>query len=98
MLHITCPLCGPRDEEEFTYGTQAGIVRPEDTRDMTDEEWADYLFLRENPRGVNKELWLHTYGCRQWFFLERNTMTNHISAVFDANGNNILAENKEGEK
>ncbi|MFO1061925.1 MAG: sarcosine oxidase subunit delta [Dongiaceae bacterium] len=30
MLLITCPYCGPRDEEEFSYGGEAHIARPAD--------------------------------------------------------------------
>ena len=30
MLLIPCPWCGPRDETEFRYGGQAGIVTPPD--------------------------------------------------------------------
>jgi len=48
MLRIACPFCGPRDELEFTFGGPSHITRPP-PGDVTDEEWAAYLFNRENP-------------------------------------------------
>ena len=52
MLHIFCPHCGElRSEEEFHAGGQAHIPRPLDPNACTDEEWGEYLFFRDNPRG-----------------------------------------------
>src|SRR5580658_4480502 len=67
MLLIECPWCGPRAESEFSCGGEADIARPLETEKLTDEEWGDYLFMRKNPRGVHREQWLHTQGCRRWF-------------------------------
>ena len=53
MLLIECPWCGERAETEFSYGGEAGIVRPKDPDALSDEEWADYLFNRKNPRGAH---------------------------------------------
>ncbi len=62
MLSIPCPWCGPRDETEFRYGGQAGIAYPADPDALTDAEWADYLFMRDNPKGAWRERWVHTAG------------------------------------
>lgn len=78
MLLIPCPYCGPRNETEFTYGGQAGIAYPADPDAMTDAEWVEYLFLRGNPKGRWRERWVHAAGCRRWFDLERDTLTNEI--------------------
>ena len=51
MLQIDCPWCGPRDESEFAYGGEAHIKRPANPDALSDAEWADYLFMRANPRG-----------------------------------------------
>jgi sarcosine oxidase subunit delta len=52
MLHIFCPHCGElRSEEEFHASGQAHIPRPLDPNACTDEEWGDYMFFRDNPRG-----------------------------------------------
>jgi len=50
--------------------------------DVSDKDWADYLFYRVNPKGVHFERWLHRFGCRQWFNVARNTLTHEILAVY----------------
>ncbi|MFJ8545859.1 sarcosine oxidase subunit alpha family protein [Streptomyces sp. NPDC093586] len=84
MLLIPCPWCGPRDEAEFHYGGQAHVPYPEDPAVLTDEEWARYLFFRDNPKGPFAERWSHAAGCRRWFNAVRNTATNEILAVYRA--------------
>jgi len=81
MLLIKCPLCGERAETEFSYGGEAGITRPVDPDQLSDAEWADYVFNRKNPKGAHKELWNHAQGCRRWFEAERDTVTYEIAAT-----------------
>ncbi len=81
MLRILCPYCGLRDQDEFQFGGEAGIVRPERPEQASDAEWADYLFYRDNRCGVHTERWVHSYGCRQWFLLTRDTLTHEISGA-----------------
>tara|TARA_B100000902_G_scaffold132192_1_gene130869 strand:- start:1365 stop:1652 length:288 start_codon:yes stop_codon:yes gene_type:complete len=78
MLLINCPWCGERDETEFSYGGEAGIVRPKNPEILSDEEWADYLFMRKNTKGIFTEQWNHSSGCRQWFLVKRDTVTYKI--------------------
>ncbi|MCO4812043.1 MAG: sarcosine oxidase subunit delta family protein [Gammaproteobacteria bacterium] len=80
MLLISCPFCGERAETEFSYGGEAGISRPPDPDALDDAAWADYLFMRKNPRGQHLELWNHAQGCRRWFEVERDTVTYTIKA------------------
>lgn len=82
MLLITCPWCGPRDEAEFRYGGQAHVPYPQAPADLTDEEWARYLFFRANPQGPFAERWSHAAGCRRWFNAVRDTSTNEVLAVY----------------
>jgi len=82
MLLIPCPHCGPRAETEFSYGNEAHIARPKDPESIGDGEWADYVFLRSNTKGVFFERWVHTHGCRRWFNVARNTVTYEILAVY----------------
>ena len=84
MLLIPCPWCGPRDEAEFHYGGQAHVAYPETPADLTDEEWARYLFFRDNPKGPFAERWNHAAGCRRWFNAVRNTATNELLGVYRA--------------
>ena len=64
---------GDRDEIEFSYGGQAAVAYPADRDSLTDEQWAQFLFFRDNPKGRFAERWVHTHGCRRWFELERET-------------------------
>jgi heterotetrameric sarcosine oxidase delta subunit len=82
MLLITCPHCGPRDESEFSYGNEAHIARPVNSETLSDAEWANYLFMRKNPKGVHFERWNHARGCRRWFNVARHTVTHEILAVY----------------
>jgi heterotetrameric sarcosine oxidase delta subunit len=75
MLLIPCPWCGPRDEPEFQFGGEPA-TRP--SADVTDETWANYLYLKNNRKGGHRELWCHAGGCGQWFTLERDTLTHEI--------------------
>ncbi|VEA68735.1 Sarcosine oxidase delta subunit [Serratia rubidaea] len=83
MLHIWCPWCGEhREEEEFHPKGQAHIVRPADPDACSDEEWGEYLFFRDNPRGVHRELWVHAAGCRKYFNVARNTVSYEILETY----------------
>ena len=82
MLLIECPWCGPRAEIEFSCGGEAHIARPADPGSLSDEAWADYLFMRKNIRGLHREQWNHSSGCRRWFNVERDTVTYRINAVY----------------
>jgi sarcosine oxidase subunit delta len=84
MIQIQCPNCGPRDETEFHYGGQAHVEYPADPNALSDEEWARYLFYRENTKGQFAERWSHAAGCRKWFNAIRDTVTYRISAVYPA--------------
>ena len=79
MLRIHCPWCGLRDETEFRYGGEARVIRPERPEAASDREWSDYLFYRDNLRGLHEERWLHVYGCRQWFTARRDTLDHQWS-------------------
>jgi heterotetrameric sarcosine oxidase delta subunit len=78
MLQLHCPSCGERDEAEFSYGGAAGIAYPADPAALSDEEWAQWLFFRDNPKGAFAERWVHTHGCRRWFSVVRDTVTNEV--------------------
>ena len=84
MLLINCPYCGPRDESEFSHGGEAHIARPADPDALDDDAWADYLFMRTNPKGTHLERWCHSEGCRRWFNVRRDTVTHEITAIYGA--------------
>lgn len=79
MLHIYCPYCAERrEEEEFHYKGQAHVARPPDPDACSDEEWGNYLYFRANPRGLHHEVWYHAIGCRKFFNVTRDTQTYKI--------------------
>ncbi len=82
MLRIACPWCGEREEMEFSYGGQAHIAYPKDPHALSDEEWAQFVFMRDNPKGLFLERWAHSQGCRRWFNVARHTVTHEVSAVY----------------
>ena len=83
MLLIPCPFCGERAEIEFIAGGEA-ITRPENPAALDDAALTDYLYHRDNRRGVQREQWWHVHGCRRWLVVERDTQTNEIVSVRDS--------------
>ena len=82
MLLIRCPHCGERPEPEFAYGGEAHIARPADPAAVSDDDWAAYLYLRTNAKGVHAERWRHTRGCGRFFNALRDTTTDRFIATY----------------
>lgn len=82
MFIIECPYCGPRDQSEFSYGGQAHISRPTNGEELSDQEWAEFVFIRDNPKGLFAERWVHSAGCRKFFNCLRDTATDKIYAIY----------------
>lgn len=83
MLRIYCPYCEEhREEDEFSYGGEAHIVRPLSPEALSDDAWGRYLFHRQNHKGSHREMWYHAAGCRKFFNVQRNTVTYRIEAVY----------------
>jgi sarcosine oxidase, subunit delta len=82
MLVICCPYCGPRSELEFAYGGEAHIARPADPMSLDDEAWANFLYVRSNPRGIHAERWRHLHGCGRFFNVQRDTVSDTIIASY----------------
>lgn len=83
MLLIRCPFCEEdRPEIEFRYGGEAHIARPREPADVTDAAWADYVYVRSNPKGWHAERWQHVHGCGRYFNALRHTVTDRIEATY----------------
>jgi sarcosine oxidase, subunit delta len=80
MMQLPCPWCGVRDEPEFLCGGTTAIARP--PLEASDQEWGQYLFFRDNPKGVHYERWRHAFGCGQWFNVARDTVTHEVLTVY----------------
>ncbi len=85
MLHIHCPYCNETlPEAEFAHAGEAHIARPERPSDVSDEAWRDFLFMRENVRGLTFERWRHIHGCGRFFNAVRNTVTDRFLTTYKA--------------
>ena len=83
MLILPCPYCGiAADETELTAGGPAHISRK--GPGSSDAEFEEYLFLRDNPKGVHFERWRHSYGCGKWFLAARDTVTLEVFGTYKA--------------
>lgn len=78
MMLIPCPHCGPRAQTEFVYERTLDSVV---ALDAGADDAMNSLFTRTNPRGVNEELWRHTFGCRAWMAVRRHRVTHEIESV-----------------
>ncbi|MEM7536244.1 MAG: sarcosine oxidase subunit delta [Chloroflexota bacterium] len=81
MMQLTCPHCGQRNQSEFRFGGEYN-PRPPKPMQTTDEAWADYIYMRENKLGTQKEWWYHRSGCGTWFLAERHTKTNVVAKTY----------------
>jgi len=82
MLVIHCPYCGPRPELEFAYGGQAHVARPTDPAQTSSEQLVEFLYLRDNVKGVHAERWRHVRGCARFFNALRDTTTDRFLATY----------------
>lgn len=79
---INHPLLGPRDADEFVYLGDASLMnRPDGMAVDADEQFHDYVYLRDNPVGEHRELWFHEQGDRSWLVVTRDTLTHEITHV-----------------
>ena len=60
------------------HGGQAHIARPANPSDVSVEEWTEFLYMRDNMKGVHAERWRHSHGCGQFFNALRDTTTDHF--------------------
>ncbi|SMX22420.1 sarcosine oxidase subunit delta [Boseongicola aestuarii] len=83
MLILKCPYCGVAcDETELHAGGEAHLTRH--GPGSSDADFEEYLFMRENPRGVHFERWRHVYGCGKWFHAARDTATLEVFGTYSA--------------
>ncbi len=80
-MRFDCPFCGERGLEEFAYHGDATVSRPRDGGEAPSDAWTDYVYLRDNPTGLHRELWYHASGCHSWLVVTRDLRTHQISAV-----------------
>jgi sarcosine oxidase subunit delta len=86
---LTCPNCGPRSAYEYRFG---GEYNPRPSGPVSDVEWADYVYLRQNVCGEQVEWWFHRLGCRKWFMARRDTLTNAVLETYWPRGAPVAEE------
>lgn len=79
MMLIRCPWCGPRAAAEFHYAGELK-ARP-GPESVTPGAWRDYLYFPANPCGLVTESWYHRMGCRRFFTIERDTLSNQSQTL-----------------
>jgi methylglutamate dehydrogenase subunit B len=79
-MRIDCPHCGERDAREFTYLGDASVRRPDPLAPDALEQFASYVYVRDNPAGLHREFWYHA-PCEAWLVVARDTRTHEISGV-----------------
>ncbi|MDL2405486.1 sarcosine oxidase subunit delta [Rhizobium calliandrae] len=85
MLLIYCPYCEEeRSELEFRNAGDAHIVRPANIAAISDEEFEEYFFLRDNPKGLIYERWRHIHGCGRFFNAARDTVSDRFYCTYKA--------------
>jgi sarcosine oxidase, subunit delta len=85
MLLIHCPYCdADRPETEFRNAGAAHILRPADPATTSDAQWAEFLYLRENPKGLIAERWRHSHGCGRFFNALRDTVSDGFAVTYKA--------------
>jgi sarcosine oxidase subunit delta len=85
MLLIRCPYCEmDRPELEFRYGGEAHIARAQDPSTLSDEAWAEFLYMRSNPKGLHVERWRHANGCGRFFNAVRHTVSDKVLVTYKA--------------
>ena len=95
-MRIPCPCCGPRIHEEFSYLGDARLrarpvaVAPDARSGANDpaneQAFSDYVYLRDNPAGVHRELWFHGAGCQNWLIVVRDTRSHAVLGASLARG------------
>ncbi len=73
-----------RPELEFRHAGEAHLVRPADPAGASDAEWAGFLYLRDNPKGLHAERWRHVHGCGRYFNALRDTVSDRFVATYEA--------------
>lgn len=98
MLQIPCPWCGLRAQTEFRYGGDAQGHRPalDPLGTPADPALIDYVYHRDNPKGVHREHWQHVAGCRQWLVVARDTRSHAILGSAPPGGDPLSPPGADG--
>ena len=54
------------------------------TTELSDEEFVEFLYWRDNPKGVIFERWRHIHGCGRFFNAARDTVSDRFLLTYKA--------------
>ena len=57
-----------------------------------------YMYLRDNPAGLHRELWFHEQGDRSWLVVTRDTVTHAVVDVALARDVVLSSKTSKAEK
>ena len=80
-MRISCPYCGERGLDEFSYLGDASVTRPDPASADAGDAFFAYAYERRNVAGLMQELWYHASGCHAWLVVSRDTRTHEIFDV-----------------
>ncbi len=69
---------------------------PAATETLADQEVAERLYFRTNPKGVHAERWRHVHGCGKFFNAVRDTTTDFFETTYPAGAPRPAPTEKEG--
>ncbi len=85
MLLIKCPYCEEeRPELEFRNAGEAHLVRSASIAEQSDDDFAAFLYFRQNPKGLQFERWRHIHGCGRFFNAVRDSVSDKFLTVYKA--------------
>ncbi|PSH59030.1 sarcosine oxidase subunit delta [Phyllobacterium brassicacearum] len=85
MLLIKCPYCEEeRPELEFRNAGEAHLVRAASIVEQSDDDFAAFLYFRQNPKGLQFERWRHIHGCGRFFNAVRDSVSDKFLTVYKA--------------
>ena len=68
MLLIPCPYCGAAAGDRVPLWRRGAYrARRSIPSQLDDAAWADFLYMRTNPKGLHAERWRHMHGCGRFF-------------------------------
>lgn len=73
-----------RPEIEFRHAGEAHVARADDPSQLSDQEWAEFLYFRSNAKGVHAERWRHVHGCGRFFNALRDTVSDRFLVTYKA--------------
>ena len=80
------PPLRPAARDRVPLRRRGAHLRRPDPATADDAVWAEYLFIRKNPKGLCFERWRHVQGCGRWFNAARDTRPRPLPRRLSSTG------------